>query len=154
MLNLSEQARGGTFCTTKAGLAVGGTATHMRTNDPSGAGYTNYCIKGILYSVVDADDNIHFTAASQAASTTCLYLVCVDSSAAFTTVKGTEVTTADLTAGKVVLEWPVPTDGTCPIGAVKVVATSVFTAGTTALGTGNTATYYDLFAVPDTPITS
>ena len=71
-----------------------------------------------------------------------------------TMVKGTEVVTADLTAGKVALTWPTPTASTCSIGAVKVVATAVFTAGTTALGTGNAATYYDLFAVPDKPITS
>lgn len=154
MLNLSEQVRGGTFCTTKAGLAVGGTTSKMRTNDPSGAGYFNYCIGGILYSKVDADDNVLFTAATQAALTTCLYLCTVNKDGTVLVTKGTEVVTADLTAGKVSLAWPTPTAAYCPFGAVKVVATAVFSATVTALGTGNTATYYDLLAVPDTPITS
>jgi hypothetical protein len=154
MLNLSEQVRGGTVCLTKAGLAVGGTTTKMRTNDPSGAGYFNFAIKGIMYSCADADDNVLFTAATQAALTTCLYLATINASNTILVIKGTEVVTADLTAGKVSLTWPTPTDGYCPFGAVKVVATEVFTPGTTALGTGNAATYYDLFAVPDTPITS
>ena len=153
-MNLSELVRGGTLCLTKAGLAVGSSTDGMRTNDPSGAGYFNFAIKGIMYSCADADNNVDFTAATQVALTTCLYLATINASNTILVIKGTEVVTADLTAGKVSLAWPVPSAGYCPFGAVKVVATAVFTAGTTALGTGNAATYYDLFAVPDQPITS
>jgi len=153
MHNISEQVRGGTVCLSKAGLVVAGTTSKARTNAPNGAG-VDFAINGKIYHLPDADNNIVFTAATQAALTTCLYLVCIDYANTITVIKGTEVVTADLTAGKIALTWPMPTVGLCPIGAIKVVATAVFIAGTTALGTGNAVTYYDLFAVPDTPITS
>jgi len=153
-LNLNELVRGGTFCLTKAGLAVGSSADGMRTNDPSGAGYFNFCIDGIMYSCADADNNVDFTASTQTALTTCLYVCCIASDNTITVVAGEEVVTADLTAGKEALHFPAPTADTCAFGYCKVVATAVFTAGTTDLGTGNVATYFDLFAVPTTPITS
>ena len=153
-LNLNELVRGGTFCLTKAGLAAGSSTDGMRTNDPSGASYFNFCINGIMYSCEDADNNVDFTASTQTALYSCLYVCCIASDNTITVVAGTEVLTADVTSGKKVLHWPAPTADTCAFGGVKVVATAVFTAGTTALGTGNTATYYDFFAVPATPITS
>jgi len=113
-----------------------------------------FSINGLVYTIVDADNNIEFTAATQVALTTCLYLVCIDKDNTITVIKGDEVVTATLTAENTVLNWPVPTVKTCPIGAVKVVATAVFTRGTTELGTGNAATYYDLLAVPTAPLTS
>jgi len=153
MFNLSELVRGGTVCLSKTGLAVGSNTAKMKILAPNGAG-VDFAIKGVFYHIADTDDICIFTAATQAALTTCLYLVTINSANTILITKGTEVVTADLTAGKVALTWPTPTAAYCPIGAVKVVATSVFTAGTTALGTGNAATYYDLLAVPDTPITS
>lgn len=152
-MNLSELVRGGTFCLRKAGLAAGSNTAKMKVLSPDGEGL-QFVIGGKIYYMADTDDACVFTAASQAALTTCLYLVTINASNTILIIKGTEVVTADLTAGKATLTWPTPTAGYCPIGAVKVVATSVFTAGTTALGTGNAATYYDLFAVPDQPITS
>jgi len=149
MYNLNELVKGGTLCLSKAGLAVGGTAQKVKVAAPNGAG-VDFAINGYLYHLADTDDVFVFTAATQAALTTCLYLACVNASGTCTLVKGTEVLTASLSAGSAYLKWPEPTANTCPIGAVKVVATAVFTAGTTALGTGNTATYYDLLAVPVT----
>jgi len=154
MYNLDESMRGGTCCLSKAGLAVGGTASIMRLNDPTGAGYVSFAINGYIYTIVDADDNVAFTAATQAALTTCLYTVCIAYDGTITVVKGDEVVTANLTAGTHVLNWPMATADTCPLGGVRVVATAVFTPGTTDLGTGNAATYYDFYTVPTEPMTS
>lgn len=159
MDNMNNGIRGGTFCMSKAGLAIGDGAK-TGTNSfaaPNGAG-VDYCIDGIMYHKADAATVAPFTAATaQGLLTKCLYLVCIDSAGTITTVKGTPQLTADLTAGTKVLQWPVPTAGTCPVGAVKIAVTTSynFTAGTTALdATGVTATYYDFFAVPTAPLTS
>lgn len=155
MLNLSELVRGGTFCLSKAGIAIGGTTSKAKILAPNGAG-VDFAIKGRIYHVVSGDDLIVLTAYAQTALYTNIYLVCIDASNTITTVSGTQVLTADLTSGKKVLPWPVPTADTCVIGAIKVVAgASAFTAGTTALSGGTvTVTYYDLFAVPEAPLTS
>jgi len=153
-INMNELVRGGTACLSSPGLGVGGTASIMRTTAGDGSGYFSFAIDGILYVEADADNQVAFTAATQAALTTCLYVCCITAGNVISVVKGTEVLTADLTAGKKALHWPTPTADTCAFGAVKVVATAVFTPGTTALGTGNAATYYNLFSVPVSPITS
>lgn len=154
MLNLSEQVIGGTICTTKAGIAIAGTTSKARTNDPSGAGYVNFAIGGKLYSLADADNNITLTGSVQTALYSNIYLVCVNASNTITVVQGTEKLTADVAAGLTPLQWPTPTANTCPIGAIRVDAgAGSFTPGTTALTGGTvTVTYYDLLAVPDAPI--
>jgi len=151
MLNLSELVRGGTLCLSKAGLVVGTTTSKAQIVAPNGAG-VDFAIKGILYHVADGDNLVVLTGDVQTALYTNLYLVCINASNTITVVQGTEVLTADLASGKKVLAWPEATANTCPIGAIKIVATAAFTPGTTALGTGNTVTYYDLFAVPDAPL--
>jgi len=155
MINMSELVRGGTVCLGKAGLAIATTTSKAKTAAPNGAG-TDFAIKGILYHLADADNNIVFTAATQAALYSILYLVCVTAANVITAVPGTAVLTADITSGKSVLTWPEATANTCPIGAIRVDAgASAFVAGTTALTGGTvTVTYYDLFAVPDAPLTS
>jgi hypothetical protein len=155
MLNLSDLARGGTMCLSRAGLAIGGTTTKAKILAPNGAG-VDFAINGILYFVGEADDLVVFTANSQTALYSCIYLVCINASNTITTVAGTQVLTADITSGKTPLKWPVPTANTCPIGAIRVDAgASAFTAGTTALTGGTvTVTYYNLLLVPDTPLTS
>jgi len=155
MLNLNQSMRGGTCCLSKAGTAVGGTSTLARLNDPTGAGYVTFAINGLVYTLVDADDNITLTGDTQAADTTCLYLVCISTAGALTVVKGTEVSTANLAAGTVQLHWPEPTVNTCPVGAIRVETTAAFIPGTTALDAGAvTDTYYDIFTVPVAPLTS
>ena len=158
MSDLNDLPRGGTFCHSKAGLAIGdGAKTGISLASVVGTG-TDYSIDGILYNIADSVTNKPLTAATaQTALSKCLYLICVDSSGTVTSVKGTDVLTADLTAGTKVLQWPQPTANTCPIGAVKITlaSTGAFTAGTTALDAANvTATYYDLFNVPTAPLTS
>lgn len=156
--NFNNNVRGGSFCMVKAGLAIGdGAKTGVAIAAPIGAGI-DYCIDGILYNKADAATNLPFTAAAiQPVLTKCLYLVCVDAAGAVTTVKGTAVLTAALTAGTAVLQWPDLPANKAPIGAVKIAlaSTATFTAGTTALDATNvTATYYDLFCLPSAALTS
>jgi hypothetical protein len=154
MFNLSELARGGTMCFSKAGLVSTDAAIDIVA--PNGAG-VDYAIGGVLYHAADQTDTAMTAAAAQAALTTCIYLVCLDSSGTLTTVKGTEVLTADIASGKSVLTWPQPAASTCPIGAIKVVCASgyTFTCGTTQVdATGITTTFVDLFCVPDAPVTA
>jgi len=139
----------------KAGLAVGGTSTMARANNPTTAGYIEWAINGITYSLVDADDNVTLSGDTQAADTTCLYLVIISTAGAMTVVKGDEVSTADLAAGLVQLHWPTPTAGYCPVGAIRVETTTTFIPGTTALDAGTvTDTYYDFFCIPVDPLRS
>ena len=159
MDNFNNGIKGGNVSLSKAGLAIGDGAK-TGTNSfaaPIGAG-VDFAIDGILYHKADAATVAPFTAATaQGLLTKCLYLVCIDSANAITTVKGTAVLTADLVAGTKVLKWPELPADKAPVGAVKIAVTTTynFTAGTTALdATGVTATYYDLFSVPIAPLTS
>ena len=155
-INANEIFRGGTCMLCKAGLAVGGTSTLARADCPTTAGYIVWAINGITYSLVDADDNVTLSGDTQADLTTCLYLVIISTGGVMTVVKGTEVLTADLASGKAVLHYPAPTDGYCPVGAIKVVTSgATFIPGVTALDAGTvTDTYYDFFCIPSAPMTS
>lgn len=157
-MNLNDDPRGGTFCVSSAGLAIGdGAKTGPAIVGKDSLGLT-YAIDGILYYKDDASTVIPLTAAAvQAVSTSCLYLIQIDSAGTVSSVKGTEVLTADVTAGSEVLEWPRPAAGKCPIGAVRIDcdSTHTFTAGTTALdATGITETYYNFATVPVNPLTA
>ena len=156
-LNLNELARGGTACFSYAGLAEGTNDSTIKIAASNGAG-VDYAINGVLYHKADAD-NIDPTACDeQADDTKCLYLFTLNSSGTLDTIKGTEVDTADLTAGTAVLEWPTPAADTCPIGAMKIETDgATFTVGTddiTSDISGGTVTFYNLFTVPVSPLTS
>jgi len=155
-MNLNELARGGTMCLAKAGLAIGSTEKELAIAAPNGAG-VDFAIKGIIYHLADDGSEAVTAGTAQSALTTCIYLVCLNSSGTLSTVQGTEQLNASLTAGTVVLAWPTPTADTCCIGAVKVKCENdaTFTAGTTDFDeTDVTATYYDLLCVPVAPLTS
>ena len=157
-INLNEIPRGGTICLSKAGLAIGGTdKATLAIAAPNGAG-VDFAINGVLYHKADAADALALTAAVvQPVLTKCIYLVCLSIAGALTTVKGTAVLTADLTAGTKVLDFPAPTVDTCCIGYIKVALANAatFTAATTNLNaTDVTATYVDLLTVPVSPLTS
>jgi hypothetical protein len=148
--------RGGTLCLSRAALAEGTNSATMAIAAPNGAGI-DYVIDGILYHKADAD-NIAMTAlAAQAALTTCLYCVQVDSGGTVSMKKGDEELNADLAAGNVVLHWPLPDDGKCAIGYLKVKCqnAATFTCGTTDLGATDVIdTFYSVFAPPVTPLTA
>ncbi|OGT57518.1 MAG: hypothetical protein A3E01_08240 [Gammaproteobacteria bacterium RIFCSPHIGHO2_12_FULL_63_22] len=149
--------RGFTGCLSKAGLGIAGTADRVKITAPNGAGI-DYAIDGIAYHAADADNIDTGAAAVQAALTTCIYLLLLDSGGTLTTVKGTEQLNADLAAGTRVLHWPQPTADTCPIGAVKVKCenAATFTLGTTNFSASDvTDTYYDFGGgMPTAPLAS
>jgi len=155
-MNLNSEPRNATMCMSKAGLAVGTSGATIDIAAPNGAG-VDFCIKGIMYHKADTASIAVTASTVQAISTSCLYLVCLNSSGTLSTVKGTAVLTADYTSGNAVLRWPdVPADK-CAIGAFKVDcdSTHTFTAGTTELGaTGITDTYYDFCVVPAAPLSA
>jgi hypothetical protein len=156
-LNLNELSRGGTQCFSKAGLAISASPTHYLQAAPNGAG-VDYAINGIMYHIADSADITPTAAAAQGLLSTCIYLVCGNTSSALVTVKGVAKLNADLTAGNAVLDWPTPAVDTCPIGAIKVqtLTSGDFTMGTTALTPAATlaVTYYDLTLLPAAPLTS
>ena len=142
----------------KAGLGIGSTADELSLAAPNGAGL-DYAIDGIAYHLADdaSTASIPAVLATQAADTTCLYLVQLDSSGTFSVTKGDEELNTALAAGTRVLHWPKPTAGKCPIGAFKVKTVAVtYIAGTTNLdAAGVTDTYYDFGGgMPTAPLTA
>ncbi len=151
-----EGERGGTFCLSKAGLAEGTNVATFKTAAPNGAGI-DYCIDGLLYHKADGDNIAMNALATQAALTTCLYLVQINSAGNFTLKKGDEVLNADLSAGNAVLHWPLPDASNAAVSYIKIALANAatFTCGTTDLGAADvTDTYYDVFAPPVRPLTS
>lgn len=148
--------RGFTGALSTAGLGIGSTATQVSLAAPNGAG-TDYAIAGIAYHKADAASVAITAATAQAADTTCLYLVCLDSGGTLSTVKGDDVLNTALDAGTTVLHWPAQPANLCAIGAIKVKTVAVtFTAGTTNLSAaGVTDTYYNFAAgMPIAPLAS
>lgn len=146
---------GFTGCYTKAGLGIAGTADRVKFTAPNGAG-TDFAINGIAYHLADGDNVDTGAAAVQAADTQCLYLLQLDSAGALSAVKGEEVLTTDITAGRV-LQWPTPSANKCPVGGVRVVTVAVtFTLGTTNFdAAGVTETWYDFMGgMPNYPVSS
>lgn len=152
MLNLSELVRGGTFCLSKAGLAIGSNTAKVKTAAPNGAGI-DFCIGGKLYHKADTDDCFTLSGAVITALYSCLFVLGFDKDGTMHVSKGTEKLTTAVTAGTP-LEWPEADSDVCPVGYLRVDAgAGAFTPGTTALTGGTvTATYVDCFAIPDAPI--
>lgn len=151
-----QDQRGFTGALSSAGLAIGSTASQVAIAAPNGAG-VDFAIGGLAYHKADAASVAITAATAQAADTTCLYLVCLDSGGTLSTVKGTAVLNTDLTAGTKVVHWPTQPAGLCAIGAFKMKTVAVtFTAGTTNLNAaGCTATYYNFAAgLPIAPLAS
>lgn len=157
MFNLNaEQVRGGTLCLSKAGVAIGGTASKVKTAAPNGAG-TDFAIKGYLYHLADTDDFWTLSGDTIAVSSSCLILLCVNASGTMSIVQGDAVLTANITSGYTSLKWPQPGEAVCPLGAVRIDtnASVPFVMGTTLLSAaGITDTYYDFFALPELDLTS
>jgi len=117
---------------------------------------TNYCIDGFMYTKA-ITDNIAMTAcAQQAANTTCLYLISINAAGTVKITKGTEVLTADLSAGDAYLKLPEPSSGYIPIANMRIVlGATTFTSGTTDLGAANvTETFQSMATMPADVISS
>ena len=134
-----EQANSGFLSLTAAGLAAGtNTGTFKTTNTLT---FTN---NGVFKSKA-ATDNLAFSSGhtALAANQACLFAVWINTSGTVSTTQGPIQASGD--------PCPVPTQvtaNTTLVGLIKVVATATFTPGTTALGTGNTATYFDCMDMP------
>lgn len=138
---------GFTGCLSKAGLTSGTAGATIDIAAPNGAG-VDYAIDGICYHAADATSVAVTAHAQQAVSTSCLYLVQIDSSGTVSTKKGVERLTADL-GDNLSLQWPEPDEDRCPIGGYKIAlnASTTFTNGTTDPDdAGITDTYFD-FAI-------
>ena len=150
---MQENISGFTGSFSKAGLAEGTNAATIKTAAPNGAG-TDFAINGIGYHKADTDNIATGSAAQQAVSTSCLYLVQINAAGTISIKKGTEQLTADL-GDNLSLQWPEPDADNCPIGGIKVAtdASTTFTLGTTDLGaSGITDVYYDfLGGMPNAP---
>lgn len=86
-----------------------------------------------------------------------LYLICLDSAGAVSIVPGKIVNTADLTAGRVSLDFPDNVPSVCPIGAMRIALTqnTTYTPGSVDLSaSGVTATFINLADVPANPLTA
>lgn len=143
-------------CLSKAGLAEGTNSATIQIAAPNGAGI-DFTINGIAYHKADTDNIAVSAHAQQAVSTTCLYLVQIDSSGTVSTKKGVEQLTDDL-GDNLAVEWPQPDEDRCAIGGYKIAtnASTTFTNGTTDHGAaGITDTYYDFgVGLPLAPETS
>ena len=134
-----EQSNSGYLSLTAAGLAAGtNTGTFKTTNTLT---FTN---NGVFKSK-SATDNLAFSSGhtALAANQACLFAVWINASGTVSTTQGPIQASGD--------PCPVPTQvtaNTTLVGLIKVVATATFTPGTTALGTGNTATYFDCMDMP------
>ena len=136
--NISE-VNSGYVALTAGGLAGGTTTGTYKTVNT--IAFTN---NGIFKSK-GGSDNLTFSTGhtALAAGQACLFAVWLNASGTASTTQGPIVASGD--------PCPVPgqvTAGTTLIGLIKVVATATFTPGTTALGTGNTATYFDCMTMP------
>lgn len=150
---MKENISGVTGAFSKAGLAEGTNAATIKTAAPNGAG-VDYAIDGIAYHKADTDNIATGSAAQQAVSTTCLYLVQINAAGTISMKKGTEQLTAEL-GDNLSVQWPDPDASNCPLGGIKVATddSTTFTLGTTDLGAaGITDTYYDFIGgMPNAP---
>lgn len=144
---------GMTACFSKAGLAIGSTPAQVAIAAPNGAG-VDFAIDGKAYHKADAASSALTAQVNQAPSTTCLYLVCLNSGGTVSSVKGEEVANADVP--NIGVQYPDVPVGVCPIGAIKVTTSSTaggYTQGTTSLAAANvTDNYIDFIGgIPSRP---
>lgn len=126
------------ICFASAGVAIGGTATNLKT-----ARAIHYCVNGVAYYKAITAAIVPAAAPEQAVSTFCKYLLSI-SGGTFTITQGNVAATAALA-----LLPALPADS-APVGYAQVAtdASTTFTAGTTDWdAAGLTDTYVDLSSV-------
>ncbi len=156
MFETFDGERGGTFCLSKAGLAEGTNANTIQIAAPNGAG-VDYCIDGILYHKADTNNIAMNALPAQAALTSCLYCIQIDSGGNVSMKQGNIVTNAALAAGVDKLDFPQPDAGRCALGYLKIRCNNAatFTNGSTDLSATDVVdTFYDTFKPPARGLTS
>jgi hypothetical protein len=154
--------RGGTFCTTKAGLTNGTTTTYTTANTVlfaiGGKAYSKTAVTNGATPTTDATTGSSFTGV--AASKGSVFVFCFNSSG---TIKVSQGEVTDLDAGgnfKTAPEFPtIDTDTLCPFGYLIVKADSTastwtFGSSNTSGATGLTYTWVDVMQLPVRPQTS
>lgn len=147
MHNITDLSSHATLNLGNAQLAEGTNANTIKTTAA-----TDFMIGELLYSKA-ATDNIAMTAcAQQAAYTSCLYLVTINSSGTVKLTKGTE----QKTGSSLPLLWPAVPANEAVLGAIKIaMGNATFTSGTTDLSAANvTATYYNYMTLPSFVLTA
>lgn len=147
MKNLMNEVTTDGFSLGSAKLAEGTNANTINI-----AQAFDYVINGIVYSKAIADNTAMTACAQQAALTTCLYLITINTSGTVKITKGTEVLNRIVANGVVPLELPECPAGECPIGIMKIVCNNAatFTCGTTDLGATDVVdTFYNIAWMPD-----
>ena len=133
-----EQSNSGYLSLTAAGLAAGtNTGTFKTVNTLA---FTN---NGVFKSKAATDNLAFSTSTALTANQACLFAVWITTGGTVSTTQGPIVASGD--------PCPVPSQSTANttlVGLLKVVTTAAFTPGTTALGTGNTVTYFDCMDMP------
>lgn len=136
---------GGNMVIGKAGLAEGTNANTIKTVTA-----VVFTIDGKYYSK-SATDNIAMTAlAAQAADTTALYAVWINSSGTVSLTKEKEVLSTAISNGQTALPTVAPRVDYALLGLMKIVTVAVtFTSGSTDLSaSGVTATFIDTMLPP------
>ncbi len=129
--------------TAAAAIGTGTTTTKVRTN-----GTCPYMVDGVFFSKASTDDLWTLAGTASAASQTAIFLFFLDGAGTGATVVqvGPYSAYQAFTALQMCdLNLPALTDGSALIGSLKIVTSSsqTFTPGSSVIGTGNTATYYD-----------
>jgi hypothetical protein len=143
-----------TACLGNALVAIGGTASQMKTTNA-----VSYCVDGIALTLA-ATAAIVLSGVSQAAGTACFYLVQVNAAGTVSVVQGDIVLTSTLASNGVPVadvQIPSPDAGNAPIGGVLVEnVTNPFVPATTLLSAaGVTDTYFSYAGgMPGRPQTS
>lgn len=146
MYNLNQNS-GFTGVLSKAGLAEATTDADIQILAPNGAG-VDYALNGIMYHKADTDEILpqEDSAAcdEQAARTTCIYLVQIDTSGNVSVKKGNEETTG---SGELCVR-PSPDDSNVALGEFVVVSgAAAFQVGvddfTDDLDAAGSITFYD-----------
>lgn len=140
------------MCMGDADCDIGASAADFETNNA-----VTLVHDGVASTLAVTAAGTMTAAAVQAVSTSCIYLFTANSSGTIATVKGTAVTTLDVTEGRKGLFYPNPADGYVAFGAVRVDtdASTTFTAGTTTFSAaGITDTFISLVCLPSAPISS
>jgi hypothetical protein len=142
MLNINELSSHNTLSLGNSQLAEGTNANTIKTVQA-----IDFMIGEQLYSKAVTDNIAMTAAAQQAALTSCMYLITINSSGTVKVTKGTEQVTG---SGQPLL-WPTVPANEAVIGAIKIAtaAATTFTSGSTDLSAaGITATYYNYMALP------
>ena len=152
-MNLSDNARAGTFCITNPAVIVDASAKADLEITPANM---LYVIDGLHYTVASGDGDVKLddTANTIADGYSRLYLACIIADGTISVVVGDAIENAKINAGDPI-PWPEPTADSCPFCGILVTNStgSLFTAGTTTLDTSSIFTsIYDLWSIPAAPL--